>query len=548
MRNSACVKLCVCLTLMACSEKEPAAPVEPQHNCSTDAPLRLSVGESRNVNPHAGVCITLPANENFVLSAANTRLINEQSDVPSTLLTFRTWERSGSVLRTASIQASSSSVFNARPVQAAALDARVTPYSDNPPQYDERYATASIGDTLRFIEWEVPSPTTIANNTRLCAEARSALPSYKAIIAAVAGTTVVVVDTRIPRAALFLTAEARQWAHEAAAIADRIIPPTMRSVFGQSWQLPKGAGGRHFVMISEVPGATAYAWDGTPPGGNGSPRSMCANSSEMFTTRYDGDALQPGITRVGTFASNIVHEYAHNIDRIAHLKLPGGIGGPGFLGEAWAVVAQETAARFGSNQMVNAVHTAVGKDAPDYDAAALGLWGADSARGPWQRAGLYSAGPRFLLFVREQAGEYDVAHNKQPTLHERLYASYFNWGNRPGAVTAVAGALGLTPAELIDRFALASATAGLVREEDADRQGLPRFRSWNQAPRAQQEGPLNSSHPLRVRRGVSTTRTLKAVDGSYAAAYFIDDANRSMSIEITAVESTPMIVRVTRIQ
>jgi hypothetical protein len=320
----------------------------------------------------------------------------------------------------------------------------------------------------------------------------------------------------------------------------------MRSVFDPTYNTPRGGAGRHYAMLASLEGGTGYAWDGAPPGGTGSPQSDCRNASEMFTTRYSADAFDPETVAPAKLASVMIHEYAHNVDRIAMLNIRSP--SPGFLGEAWATVAQEVSARIGSNQPVNALHSRVPSGVPEPDYSAVGMWGTDSIASPWQRGGAYTAAGRLLLLVRELAGEVSTAHGKTPTLHQKLYAQPFNWEDRPASVTAVAAAVNLTADQLIDRYMLASVTAGLVAPSIADARQLPRFQSWDHSERVHTAGPLSPDFRSRLSRRTSVTHKLHAADGSHAAAYFFAEDERGVSLEVTAVGTVPMIVRLTRLK
>src|SRR5918994_745851 len=65
----------------------------------------------------------------------------------------------------------------------------------------------------------------------------------------------VVVDLRHPAAATFLDPAKLGWLRDAAAMADRLLLPTMRSLFDADYLPPAGGGGRFYLKLGSMPAA-----------------------------------------------------------------------------------------------------------------------------------------------------------------------------------------------------------------------------------------------------------------------------------------------------
>jgi hypothetical protein len=151
-----------------------------------------------------------------------------------------------------------------------------------------------------------------------------------------------------------------------------------------------------------------------------------------------------------------------------------------------------------------------------------------------------------LLFLRELAGEASVDHGRRPTLYQRLIAAPIDWVNRPAVIAHITSVLDIGYADLVDRQALASVTAGLIDHEIAH--DLPRYLSWDHAERARVSGPLSASFPGRASRRAGGAYTLAAADGGHAALYFMGDGPRGISLELVSMAPTARIVRLTRLR
>ena len=121
-------------------------------------------------------------------------------------------------------------------------------YSEAPVPFDPRYATAVAGDTLRFVDWFSGQP-------QICNQPAESVASFRAKVIAVSGSVAVVVDLRHPSAAAYLDPAKLGWLRDAAAMTDRWLLPTMRSLFAAEYEPPAGGGGRFYVLLGALPAA-----------------------------------------------------------------------------------------------------------------------------------------------------------------------------------------------------------------------------------------------------------------------------------------------------
>jgi len=296
-------------------------------------------------------------------------------------------------------------------------------------------------------------------------------------------------------------------------------------------------------------GGTGFAYHGILPGATGGSQAICPHSSEMTTVRLNATAwAQPASQNASRLAGLLIHEYAHNAEARVHLRAGRPSTSAWFLSEAWATLAEETAARLASGQAEGAVQSKVTAQMPNPGSVFLGLWGKQEAAGPWQVAGRYTVSAQMLMFLRELKGEVSAAPRTQTTFHQQIYAEPRDWTDHKSAVPALAASVGLTHAELVDRHALAAVTAGLLPENVIRERNLPSFRSWNPRELAVSDGPLNPSFNGRLSRTRNEFVDQWVPDGGYAAIYMMADANRGISLASIQPPDPSGIVRLTRLR
>jgi hypothetical protein len=139
-----------------------------------------------------------------------------------------------------------------------------------------------------------------------------------------------------------------------------------------------------------------------------------------------------------------------------------------------------------------------------------------------------------------------TARATSATFHQRTYAEPRDWSAHESAVPALALSVGLTHADLVDRHALAAATAGLLPDHVIRERNLPSFRSWNLRELAVSEGPLNPSFNGRLSRSRDEYVDQWVPDGGYAAIYMMADANKGISLGFLRDPDPSGIVRLTR--
>ncbi|HEU0053110.1 MAG TPA: hypothetical protein VFQ39_08025, partial [Longimicrobium sp.] len=412
--------------------------------------VSLAPGESRVLTQADLQCLRLPAaDEDYVLSAANLAIPTAEVESPRMLVSVRllgTGDAAASALASPDARqplAPFSAPGAGTPVEPEMPERAAMAGSDAqaPVPFDPRYATAVVGDTLRFVNWFSGAPN-------ICHLPAESVPSYQAKVVAVSGQVAVVVDLRHPSAAAYLDPAKLGWLREAAAITDRLLLPTMRSIFAADYEPPVGGGGRFYLMLGTLPatfqGFTGFAYDGPLPTVNVASQASCPRASEMVVSTISAERLAIPENQNASYVAGIfLHEYAHNADLRTSLRDRTA----SILNEGLATLAEETASRIASAQPIRARHSGVGGDAPMLSGGALGMWGTQPELGPWQSNGRYGANARMLLFLRELAGEASIDHGRRPTLYQRLIYAPIDWLNRPAVIAHITSVLGIEYAD-----------------------------------------------------------------------------------------------------
>ncbi|HEX8212485.1 MAG TPA: hypothetical protein VF584_20075 [Longimicrobium sp.] len=177
-------------------------------------------------------------------------------------------------------------------------------YSQAPAPFDPRYATAAAGDTLRFAD-------RFSGQPGICHKLAESVPSPQAKVVAVSGR--VAVDLRHPLAAAYLDPVKAGWLRDAAATPDRLLLPTMRSLFADDFQPSAGGGGRFYVLLGSHQFGTGFACDGPLPTVNVASQASCPRASEMVVSLHSAERFaMPQNQNVSYAAGMFLHEYAHN--------------------------------------------------------------------------------------------------------------------------------------------------------------------------------------------------------------------------------------------
>lgn len=505
----------------------------------------LQVGESRVLTREqlATLCLQLPAGSNrYVFTALNPSLVIHSP--PDTLFTVHGWTGAGGPA--ASVSSTVSPRLGAlaaarRAEQHAALHTREYPrlrssagpitYSDNPPSFDPRYATATVGDTVIWAD--------LWNDTYGCDKPRDQVLTFPVVVAATStsGKTVLAFDARSKHSAGWKAVETRNRLTRAANMMERWALPAAREIMGSDFEPPKGAGGRWWhVFRSDVP-----AW--TSDGAVGSPVSICPNASELIAT-ISHDLPPDNDGQMEYLAGLLIHEYGHSAEDVYEIRRWGTqiehySTWPAH--EAWAQTFSETAARLASNQPTGARYSRLVADVPFADFYLNG-YGEHPTQTPWgivpgNRGGYYDQGTRFLMFLREQWGDATLGSSK-----ERYYAHVLAIPKY--TVADMTALVGMDATTALDRWSLAEAIDDIVDPAVVAARGLPQLRTW--VP--QDNGPLSNTT---ISKTANSARQLVVGRGNYAAVYAWDyngDAGKGLSLTFGGFGSAPFIARITRVK
>lgn len=416
--------------------------------------------------------------------------------------------------------------------------------------FDSRYATAGVGDTLFFVDW--------TRTAALTATVRAEVPTYRAIVLAVAGAQVVALDLRTPAAAeLLADAVVRDRLQRAAAITDKYALAAARAVIDPEAAFPTGAGGRVFTIVRELPAGIV--------GG--------ITTSDLLGTSYSPWVSEIGLVDLGVafvrepglraeqIASTMIHETAHLADVLAARKR-GVAGAAGWASEAFAVATEERATRIAvgqEHQVTSAQAQATGVPAgglrmPDGMAERLSPWGTFGTGVSATSTGAYVRGSRLLLYAMERMGETGLTPSAT-SLYQRLLGNSAAPNslstddlNRIWGINAIAQAAGLSAEELMDQASLAELTDDLVDPSAAAARGLPQFRTWNNAlaSRNDLQSRIFPTHWLALDQ--ARAGEIGVPGGSHHYLYFMTEPTRGLSLSASQVRLQPHHrVRVTRL-
>jgi hypothetical protein len=497
--------------------------------------LRMEPGESRVLSRDGlgAACIQLPAaDQSFVLTTLNPAL--DEASGTNSLFSVHVWTEAEGAASVGAAPASQRSAGSGeRP--PARFDVRPGNdyYSSQPQPFDPAYATAGVGDTVRWVDFRSPA---WYNDGNICREPKANVPTFGAEVAAVSssGRTVIAFDERTAYHQQWTSAASRARLTRLADVIERWTLPAVREVFGADYEAVHGAGGRWWHIFRT--GVSQPTVDLA-----GLPRSMCPYYSEVATT-LASDAPLTSDDQVEVLAGYLVHEYAHHAEDVIAVRRWGNVfarGAPGWgsVGEAWAQTVQETAARIASDQPTAARYDALGPGSgvPYADFYTTG-YGERPDLSPWGGGrGPYEQGARLLMYLREQWGDATLGSTR-----ERFYSRVIGLPTYDFA--SMAAAAGLDPATALDNWSLAEATDDLVAPDAAAAHGLPQLRTW--VPQDRQPVP-------QIGRTANVVRTLAVAHGSYAALYFLTggaSTNRGVSLTFTDFGTAPFVARITRLR
>ena len=514
--------------LRACETDGRPVPVaigSLTHTAPLDVPgaIEMAPGQSRVLTrEEMDACMELAAAPGvYVLTALHPGTARPATNpgAVDTLLEVRTWTYTG---------APSASVASASiaPRYNASLAAHMAthhvstangPFSDNPQQFDPRYATAGAGDTVPFVDF----------SKTWCNTAPSAAVTYPVRILATHGKSVVALDLRLADNAQLLTPEALGLFQKLAARVDSVLIPSARMIFGPEYEPTRGFGGR-YVMLLDIQTIQSQ-------GGVIGPiqKTHCALSSEDMIGTF---GIRSGFTvsesTIATLASYFLHEYGHSADVIMGKRIDprDGFGSSDFVSEGYAEQMVETGARLLDGRLIGTnyqtITLRVGAQFTHY-----AFHGGNPTHSPFTGEGRYAQGSSMLLYARELTGE---AFTPSPTrtLHQQLLPAG-KWD-----LATIAPLVGKTPEQFMDEWSLALATEGLTPTGSP----LPSFRSWDMVP------PII---PNRWSRLIAVRHTLATGVGNYAALYFGDDpreAGQGVSLQFSRVSPIAFRARLTRVR
>lgn len=512
--------------------------------------VNLQPGESRIVSVSELGCLRFPGQAGAYVVSVHNFSRGPLVEPFFRLRTYTTAADTGATLLP-SMNALAAPATTGREQFVPALEftgAEVGSTSQDVSAFDPRYATATVGDTLTFVDWTRPEALT--------ASSREFVPTYRAVVLAVSGQQVVVMDLRaLDAVALTQDAGARERFRQAAQIADRYSLPSARAVIDPATTYPAGAGGRVFVMIGDLPAGVSGGITTADLLDTGySPWVSNIGLVNLSTTF----AREPGV-RPEQIASTIIHEEAHLADLVAGQRR-GVAGAHGWFSEAIAVATEERAARMAVGQehdVTLAQAQAAGVPAfalrvPDQLSHVYSPWGPVSGAGA-SSAGAYVRGLRLVLYASEQLGEIGFAPAER-SLYQRLLAhspvrgSASNGLAAAWGIDAIAREVGIAPEALLERASIAELTDDLVAQEAVARSGLPQYRTWKSELSSRAELPQRAGavHWLPLDAAWITDVSVPA--GAHHYWFLATEAGRGLSVSASQIGmGANHRVRVTRL-
>lgn len=416
--------------------------------------------------------------------------------------------------------------------------------------FDERYAKAEVGDTLVFVDWSKLEAVT--------ARSRDQVPVYRALVLAVAGQQVVVLDLRTTGAAtLVASSEVRDRLRRAAEIVDAYSLRALRAVIDPRIEYPVGAGGRVFTIVGELPTGIA--------GG--------ISTADLLDTAYSPWVSKIGVVNISAalareqnlraeqLATTIIHEQGHLADVLAG-QSRGVASAQGWFTEAIAVAVEERAARMALGQEHGASPAqtqATGVPAfalrvPDALSQVYSPWGPLGSGAGASSTGAYVRGLRLVLYAMEQLGETGLAPAER-SLYQRLLAHSPATGSASAdeiaaawGIDAIAREVGLSAEALMARATIAELTDDLVAVDAVAQHALPQYRTWNDPlpSRAALQQRISPAHWLPL--DAARAGEIHLPGGAHHYWYLVTEPGRGLSVAATQIRlESHHQVRVTRL-
>jgi hypothetical protein len=547
----------------------------------------LGIGESKTVSAAAGQCLVLPKGAgSYRISAVNLDRGNTASDIFS----FQTVVSRAAVASltplasrsVAPVLAMRSSMTRARALSGTAQDlvsattrpaarsglvldgatygsatrssvARIMGPSRSisgtvATTFDPRLATAVVGDTLLVPDWFIRTSTQAA----MCTMPRDSVPVFKAVVYAINGNAVVLLDTRLTNMAQFAASGVQARFVLALGMVEETSLPAIRSVIDPAYAPPQGASGRHFSVVTAIPNSSA---SGTIWFAEGMPQTVCPNASGADFAVLAATAAG---WDVGTIATVIDHERGHVSDQRYAWKtgVATGLYGAQLTSTGWAIEAfastvQEQAARIKLGVYQGADWNGLSSVAPNVQ---WGIWPdpKHDLVSPWGATttntstyGPYDLGSQYLTYARQLAGEGGSATAPAQTMFQRMAIS------RNFTIDGVAAQTGLSANDFLDAAVLALVTDDAVSATQAARYSLPQFTYWsNSVQQTVVESMVqafNPTHYWSTTQSVTGTETLAA--GSFGYFVLPTDADKGQSVRLTMTSGAPAsVLRLTRIK
>jgi hypothetical protein len=419
--------------------------------------------------------------------------------------------------------------------------------------FDPRLATASVGDTIVLPDWFNKATTQF----EICAMPKDSVPILKAVVYAINGSAVALLDTRLTNMPDYANPVVRARFIAALGAAEQFTLPAIHSVTDPAYATPMGAGGRHFTIVTSIPAiSTLSNVIGTIWFGEGMPQSACPNASGADFTVL---AVTASTMTQSTISGTIAHERSHISDQryawksgLVTTTYGRQLTSSGWMVEALASTVEETASRIASGTYTGAVQDQTGSATVPQPHWGIWVYPSHDDLSPWggtttlnSTLGEYIQGSQYMTYARQIAGEGASVAAPSQTLFQRLALSD-TW-----TIDALAGTVGMTGDRFLDDASLAIVTDDAVSATAAARYSLPQFTFWdNSFWQTYMDGRIQGDSPTHY--WASTTAmsgTEVLAPGAFGLFTAFTDADKGQSIMLSLTSGAPpTVIRLTRIR